>query len=212
MTHKRNVAIFIFDDVEVLDFAGPFEVFNVTGEIIDPPPFHVYTVAQSAEPVYARGRLSINPHYTVDNCPAPDILLVPGGFGTRALMKDEALLAWLREQAERLDHLLSVCTGSLVLGAAGLLEGLEATTHHTTMDLLRKHAPGATIREDQRFVDNGQIITSGGISAGIDMALYVVSRLLPEDQLRATLKEMEYDWEPERHAKVWAKMPGLQTP
>ena len=211
MTHKRTVAILIFDDVEVLDFAGPFEVFNVTGEIIDPPPFQVVTVAQTAGPVLARGRLSINPHYTIDNCPPPHILLVPGGFGTRALMKDEGLLAWLREQAGRLEYLLSVCTGSLVLAAAGLLEGLEATTHHTTMDLLRQHAPGATIREDRRFVDNGQIITAGGVSAGIDMALYVVSRLLPEDQLRATLKEMEYVWEPERHAKVWARMPGLDT-
>jgi len=192
---QRNVAILIFDDVEVLDFAGPFEVFNVTGEVIEPHPFNVYTVALAAFPVYARGKLNITPAYSIDDCPPPDILIVPGGLGTRPLLESEALLNWLREQVDEVEYLLSVCTGALLLGKAGLLDGLEATTHHTAFKLLRELAPKAQVIENKRYVDtNGKIITAGGISAGIDMALYVVHKLLGEEALAATLTEMEYEW------------------
>ena len=194
MPKQRNVAIFIFDDVEVLDFAGPFEVFNVAGEVIEPVPFNTYTVAMSAGPVKARGQLSINPHFTVDNCPPPDILLVPGGIGTRPLLKNSAVLTWLKAQSQQVELLLSVCTGALVLGQAGLLVELPATTHHTTFDLLREISPTTSVREDQRFIDTGQIITSGGISAGIDMALYVIRKFLSEEQVALVIKEMEYQW------------------
>lgn len=197
MIKQRHVAILIFDDVEVLDFTGPFEVFNVTGEVIDPAPFNVYTVAETSEPIKARGKLSINPHYSFDNCPLSDILLIPGGQGTRRLLNNADLLEWIKMQAESVEFLLSVCTGSLLLGKAGLLDGLEATTHHTAFDLLREVAPNTTIHEDRRYVDNGKIITSGGISAGIDMSLYVVANLLGEEKLQVTLDEMEYAWTPE---------------
>jgi transcriptional regulator GlxA family with amidase domain len=197
MTKQRQVAILIFDDVEVLDFAGPFEVFNVTGEVIDPAPFHVYTIAEKPDSIRTRGKLSINPHYTLDNCPAPDILLIPGGLGTRPLLNNADLIAWIKTQAGRVEYLLSVCTGSLLLGKAGLLDGLAATTHHTAFDLLRELAPNTIVHEDRRYVDNGKIITSGGISAGIDMSLYVVAHLLGEEKLQATLDEMEYTWSPE---------------
>jgi transcriptional regulator GlxA family with amidase domain len=194
MTKPYNIAIFIFDDVEVLDFAGPFEVFNIAGDVIDPTPFNTYTVAVSAEPVKARGLLSINPHFTIDNCPPPDVLLIPGGVGTRPLLKDPLVLEWLKAQSEKVELLLSVCTGALVLGQAGLLAGLSATTHHTTFDLLRELSPTTNVIENQRFVDNGRIITAGGVSAGIDMALYVARKFLGEAQVDLIIKEMEYQW------------------
>jgi transcriptional regulator GlxA family with amidase domain len=193
-----NVAILIFDEVEVLDFCGPFEVFGVTGRSDDPRPFNVYTVAQSAGPVLARNGLSINPAYTLADCPPPDILLVPGGYGTRRVMKDAGLTAWVAAQAENTRLTLSVCTGALVLAKAGLLDGLEATTHHGAFDELRAAAPGAVVREDRRFVDNGQVVLSAGISAGIDMSLYMVGRLLGVDKAIETARYMEYDWAPER--------------
>jgi transcriptional regulator GlxA family with amidase domain len=191
----RNVAILLFDEVEVLDFAGPFEVFTVAARVqAESPAFNVYTVAQ-ASPVNARGGLTILPQFTFMDCPRPAILLVPGGRGTRPLLA--AVLAWIIAQAAEVEHLLSVCTGALLLGKAGLLDGLVATTYHTAFDLLREVAPGTTVDESRRFVDNGRVITSAGVSAGIDMALYVVARLLGEEHARATADHMEYRWLPE---------------
>lgn len=193
-TDPRNVGILIFDDVEVLDFAGPFEVFNVSGEMITPRPFNTYTVALTPEPIRARGGLRVTPHYSADNCPPLDILLVPGGWGTRSLLDDQPTLDWIAAQAEQVELLLSVCTGSLLLGKLGLLDGLRATTHHTAFELLRELAPDTTVVEDERFIDNGTLITSGGISAGIDMALHVVKRLVGPEKQALTVKEMEYGW------------------
>jgi transcriptional regulator GlxA family with amidase domain len=194
MADPRNVAILIFDEVEVLDFCGPFEVFSVAGRSREPRPFAVVTVAEKAGPVRARGGLSVNPHHTLADCPPPDILVVPGGRGTRTAMDNPVLLAWIKDVSGRAELTASVCTGALLLGRAGLLDGLPATTHHSAFDELRAAAPGATVREDQRVVDNGALITSAGISAGIDMALHVVARLLGADEAAATARYMEYDW------------------
>ncbi len=202
MTEPRNVAILIFDDVEVLDFAGPFEVFSVAGRGQEPRPFNVYTVAKEAGPVTTRGGLSVNPRYTVVDCPPPDILIVPGGYGTRRAAQDKALTDWIASAARQAELTLSVCTGSGVLGRAGLLDGLAATTHHTAFDFLRETAPGARIVDDRRFVDNGTVITSAGISAGIDMALYVVARLLGRETAAEAARYMEYDWQPEQQARA----------
>jgi transcriptional regulator GlxA family with amidase domain len=191
---QRNVAILIFDDVEVLDFCGPFEVFAVTGRTQEVQPFNVYTVAETLAPVTTRGGMSVNPRYSIADCPPPDILVVPGGYGTRRAMHNPALIDWARAVAQRSELVTSVCTGSAVLGAAGLLDGLRATTHHSAFDLLRGAAPSAQVIEDARFIDNGRVITSAGISAGIDMALHVVARLLGEDTARETAHYMEYDW------------------
>ncbi|MBN1119520.1 MAG: DJ-1/PfpI family protein [Anaerolineae bacterium] len=197
MPEQRNVAILIFDDVEVLDFAGPFEVFSVTGdEEKQVRYFNTYTVAETPGSIITAGGLSINPKYTIDACPPPDILLVPGGFGTRREMKNEHLLQWIRETAGSAELLLSVCTGALVIGAAGLLDGLKATTFHTCFDLLREAAPAVEVIEEVRFIDNGKVVTSAGVSAGIDMTLYVVGRLLGEEQARTSAAHMEYDWRP----------------
>jgi transcriptional regulator GlxA family with amidase domain len=194
VSQPRNVAILIFDDVEVLDFSGPFEVFSVTGLRQNEVPFNVYTVAEKAGPVLARNQLSINPHFTILDCPPPDILLVPGGRGTRREMHNAALIDWIKDRAQHAELVLSVCTGALLLARAGLLEGLMATTHHGALDELKAVAPNAIIRPDRRFVDNGQVILSGGISAGIDMAFHVASRLLGRDAALETATYMEYDW------------------
>jgi transcriptional regulator GlxA family with amidase domain len=195
--HPRNVAIFIFDEVEVLDFCGPFEVFSVTGRRDGSNPFNVYTVAEEKRPVLARNELSINPRYTFSDCPAPDILLIPGGFGTRREMNNGAVLDWVTRLSQNVEHLLSVCTGDLILAKAGLLDGLSATTHHGAITLLQELAPKTKIEAEKRFIDNGKIIASAGISAGIDMSLYVVAKLLGKEQARETAKYMEYDWQPE---------------
>ena len=190
----KNVAILIFDEVEVLDFCGPFEVFSVTGKRDNLTPFNVYTVAESDGPVIARNNFSVNPTYTFSNCPQPDVLLVPGGYGTRREMHNHVLIDWVRRCAEKSELVLSVCTGALILAKAGMLDGLSATTHHGAIELLKEVAPETDVLETERIVDNGRIVLSAGISAGIDMSLYVVSRLLGEAQAKETATYMEYDW------------------
>lgn len=193
--NPRNVAILIFDDAEVLDFAGPHEVFTVAGDLIRPPPFYVFEVALTPGPILARGRLLATPRYTIDDCPDPDILVVPGGMGTRPLLKNERLLKWLAEQADRVELLLSVCTGALLLAKAGLLAGKRATTHHSAFEHLSQLSPSTEIALDERYVESSErIITSGGISAGIDMSLFVVERLLGEKAKATVVEEMEYGW------------------
>jgi transcriptional regulator GlxA family with amidase domain len=190
----RNVGILIFDDVEVLDFCGPFEVFAVTGRQSDAKPFHVYTIAERRDPVAARGGLSVNPTHTLADCPRPDVLVVPGGFGTRRLMEHKPVIDWIRGAAGEAELVLSVCTGALLLGKAGLLDGQPATTHHAALELLRQAAPRAAVRGEQRIVDNGALVISAGISAGIDAALHVVSRLVGEGAAAEAAAHMEYDW------------------
>ncbi|HEX6291644.1 MAG TPA: DJ-1/PfpI family protein [Herpetosiphonaceae bacterium] len=197
MSQPRNVAILIFDEVEVLDFCGPFEVFAVTGRSREAAPFNVYTVAERLEPVLARNGLSINPRYSIADCPQPDLLIVPGGLGARREMYNPALIEWIRQRAAPAELVLSVCTGALLLAKARLLDNLTATTHHVAFDLLREAAPETEVREDQRFVDNGKVITSAGISAGIDMSLHVVARLLGRDAAQETARQMEYRWQPD---------------
>jgi transcriptional regulator GlxA family with amidase domain len=198
MSGQRSVAILIFPDVEVLDFGGPFEVFSVTGRDRDPKPFRVRLVAEQPGPVLARNGLSVNPDHTLADCPPADLLLVPGGMGTRPLMHNATVVDWVRSRAAESELVLSVCTGALILGKAGLLDGLAATTHHGALDLLRQTAPTTDVRENTRFVDNGRVITSGGIAAGIDMALHVVGRLLGADVAAETARYMEYPWAPSR--------------
>jgi transcriptional regulator GlxA family with amidase domain len=193
----RSLAILLFDEVEVLDFCGPFEVFSVARRFSDPPAFEVRTVAERAGPVLARNGLSVNPHGTVADCLQPDILLVPGGQGTRREMHNLSLIGWIREKAMSAELVLSVCTGALLLAKAGLLDGLEATTHHLALDLLREVAPRTAVHADCRFVDNGRIVCSAGIAAGIDMSLHVVARLAGLEVAVQTARQMEYPWNPD---------------
>lgn len=195
MTNPRNVAILVFDDIEVLDFAGPYEVFNVASELVKPVPFYVYNVGISDRPVLGRGKFTVTPRYTIDDCPQPDILIIPGGFGTRPLIKHEKLIAWIAAQSNKVELLLSVCTGALLLAQAGVLAGCPATTHHGSYDRLAELSPTTQVIRDQRFVQSSsKIITSGGISAGIDMSLRVVENLLGSEALASVVEEMEYQW------------------
>ena len=189
---QRTVAILLFDEVEVLDFAGPFEVFAVTDELSGRQLFRTLTVAEEKRAIRARNGLSVNPDHSFADCPRPDILVVPGGQGTRALLKNPAVLDWIKSINQTAEIVASVCTGSLVLGRAGLLDGLKATTHHECFDLLREHAPRATVVETDRFVDNGRILTAAGISAGLDLSLHLVARLHGAAIAKKTATYMEY--------------------
>ena len=191
--NRRTVAIVLFDEIEVLDFAGPFEVFSVCGRRSQLDPFDVFTVSERGQTIRARNGLVVTPLYSFENAPAPDILLVPGGFGTRREMKNPVMLEWVARHGKRCEFLLSVCTGALVLARAGLLDGLSATTHHLAFDELRAVAPRTNIREGERIVDNGRVVLSSGVSAGIDMSLHMVSRLLGDDLARETARYMEYE-------------------
>ncbi len=201
----KSVAIVLFDQVEVLDFAGPFEVFSVTGLRKSGEPFTVFTVAEN-QTISARNNLVIKPTYTFENCPPCNFFLVPGGggfnsdgspFGSRHEMNNPIMLNWIRERAITADHVLSVCTGALILAKAGLLENLEATTHYLAVDLLKSIAPTTRVSGEKRWVDNGKIILSAGVSAGIDMSLHVVARLQGEDVARETATYMQYEyWQP----------------
>lgn len=153
----------------------------------------MYTVAEKG-PVAARNQLSINPKHTLDDCPRPDILVVPGGFGTRREMHNQPLIDWIEDTASEAELVLSVCTGALLLAKAGLLDGLSATTHWAAIDLLKETAPRTTVCPDQRFVDNGRVIVSAGVAAGIDMCFHVLSRLLGEEMARETARYVEYPW------------------
>lgn len=191
----RNVAFLLFDDVEVLDFCGPLEVFGAAGARGPrEKPFRVYTVAEKAGPVQARHGLSVNPGFTLATCPPPDLLLVPGGRGTRREIHNQALVDWVKTQAGRVELLLSVCTGALILAQAGLLDGLSATTHFQAFDELKALAPHTTCCPGERYIDNGRVILAAGVSAGIDMALSVVGRLLGAELATETARFIEYDY------------------
>jgi transcriptional regulator GlxA family with amidase domain len=193
----RNVAILIFDDIEVLDFAGPFEVFSVAAATMPRSPypaFFPYTVGVASGPVTARGGLVIAPRYTFDDCPSPDVLIVPGGEGSRRLLKHDRLLAWLAHQAQRAEITASVCTGALVLAHAGVLAGKRVTTHHGAFDRLPELDPTVEVVRDVRYVKDGKVWTSGGISAGLDMSLAMVKQLLGDHE--PVVEEMEWGWHP----------------
>jgi transcriptional regulator GlxA family with amidase domain len=181
---QLTVGLFIFDGVEVLDFAGPFEVFSRTRLVSgadsrrtnDSAPFDVFTVAQAHAVVNATGGLQVVPKHGWDDAPPIDILVVPGGFGTRGLLTDEKTLAWIRGQAGRATHVTSVCTGALLLAKVGALAGRRATTHWAALDLLASIDPTIEVQRDARVVSDG-IVTSAGVAAGIDMAFHIVESL-----------------------------------
>ena len=201
----RNVAIFLFDEVEVLDFAGPYEVFSVAGlRTLPQKPFDVFTVAEKSS-IVARNGLKVTPDYTFDTMPRADIVLILGGggytsdgiaFGSRHEMNNPVVLEWTKKQASQVELLLSVCTGALILGQAGLLNGLKATTHFMALDSLRAISTEIEVVEKVRYVDNGTVILSAGVSAGIDMSYYVVSKLLGAEIATEAARYAQYDYWP----------------
>jgi transcriptional regulator GlxA family with amidase domain len=196
-----TAGIFVFDDVEVLDFAGPFEVFSRTRTVAgadsrrtdDSAPFETFTVARTRDTITAIGGLRIVPHYCWADAPAIDILVVPGGFGTRGLLHDEPTLAWIRETASRSRQVTSVCTGALLLAKIGLLQGKRATTHWAGLELLGSIDPTIQVQRDRRVVHDG-IFTSAGVSAGIDMSFAVVEQICGRTVAVETAHYIEYPW------------------
>ena len=188
----RRVGILVFDDVEVLDFAGPFEVFAVEAELAGQQHFKTVLVAKEDRVFTAVNGLRVLPNETFAHGHRYDLLVVPGGFGTRALVHDAGVVAWVQAQAAQAEIVMSVCSGALVLATAGLLQGRRATTHHEVMDELAAVSPDITVVRDQRFMDEGAVMTCGGISAGIDGSLHLVRRLLGDATAERTAAYMEY--------------------
>ncbi|HKV75064.1 MAG TPA: DJ-1/PfpI family protein [Gemmatimonadales bacterium] len=195
MPEIRRVAIVVFAEAEVLDVAGPYEVFSVAGRRHGLEPFEVRLVAEHAEPVTLRNGFTVVPHCTWADCPPIDVLVIPGGYGTRREMDNPRLVDWIRQRSGEAELLLSVCTGSLILARTGLLDGLDVTTHFLAMDELRKAAPKAHVRTGGRFWDTGKVVTSQGVSAGIDMSLHIVARLLGDELAEECADYMEYHWD-----------------
>ncbi|MGY1425400.1 DJ-1/PfpI family protein [Lysobacter sp. A289] len=201
-----NVGIVLFDGVQIIDFAGPYEVFGTAG-------FGVVTLTRDGKPITTAMGLSVTPDHDFASAPAFDVLLVPGGDVGDA-QEDTVLLDFIRSRASNARHVLSVCTGAHVLGAAGLLDGLQATTFTPRIDQLARQYPKIDVVRDVRWTDNGKIITSAGLSSGLDAALHVVARLRGNDVARSTALHMEYDWQPEggfvRSRMADRYMPGLR--
>lgn len=190
---KRQVGILLFNEVEVLDFAGPFEVFSLARDFNQEALFQVHTITENGQMIRARNGLKVLPDYNFSNCPQLDILLVPGGYGAEEIeMYNESLLSWITEKAQQVEILASVCTGALLLAQAGFLKGKKATTHWMDLERLANF-PEVDVQKETKYVEDGKVITSGGISAGIDMSFYLVAKLYGVETALATAKRMEYD-------------------
>lgn len=195
-----HVGILVFDEMELLDMAGPYEVFTTASRVLacsqpagTDPLFTVTTIARSGAPVRARAGLQVLPDATLDDHAPLDLALVPGGVVDAELQQPD-VIAWIAAQRRSAGLLASVCTGALLLAQAGVLDGLEATTHWEDLAALRTLRPAVTVREGVRWVDAGPVVTSAGISAGIDMSLYLVQRLHGRELALRTARQMDFDW------------------
>jgi transcriptional regulator GlxA family with amidase domain len=189
-----NVGIYIYDDAEVLDFSGPFEVFSVASRFLgDSEKFNVFLISEKSPTVTARGNYQINSHYTFKNVPQTDVLIVVGGVHTEEVKKT-AVIDWIKEQSKNTKIVASVCTGAFLLAEAKIITNHTVTTHWEDIPDLRKDYPTLNVVEDVRWVDEGNIITSAGISAGIDMSLHLISRIKGLDLANKTAKQMQFDW------------------
>lgn len=192
-----KTGVFIYNDVEVLDFAGPFEVFSTASRVRSrqtgqtTPFFNVFTIGENMVEIKARGGLSVIPAHDINTCPAPDILIIPGGVVTGELEKSR-IIDWIRHSQAH--TIASVCTGAFLLAKAGLLKSKKATTHFEDIQDLKAMFPDIDIQKGVSWVDEGRIVTAAGISAGIDMSLYLVSRIAGIQLAIDTARQMEYIW------------------
>lgn len=195
-TDQWKIGIFLFNDVEVLDFAGPFEVFSVTAREDGSKPFIVQTISETGQMIRTRNGLKVYPDYSFQTMPKFDLLIIPGGLGAREReVHNKTVINWIKEQMGEVQWMASVCTGALLLAEAGLLDGLNATTHWASLTRLKEEYPQVNVVKKVKFVDEGRIITSGGISAGINMSFHLVKRLAGVKIAKETAKRMEYDVE-----------------
>lgn len=197
-----NVGIYVFDEVEVLDACGPFEVFSTATRMKarenkdGAKAFEVFMVADRMRTVRARGGLQIVPNFDFSNHPKIDLLLVPGGIVTAELERDD-VIAWITRTANGAELVASVCTGAFLLAKSGLLDGKRATTHWEDLDDLRQMFPNVKVEAEERWIDEGRVVSSAGISAGLDMSLYLVSRIEGEELAVRTARQMDYRWQRE---------------
>lgn len=191
----KNVAILLFDDVELLDFAGPGEVFQQAG-VNGRNAFNVYTVAVNRKEITSQSFLKVTTQYLIDDCPMPDILVIPGG-NTIAQVNNEKLISWIKTVNQKAEYVLSVCNGVRLLAKTGALDGMIATSHYRAIDNLAKEFPKVKMVKGKRFVDNGRIITTEGVSAGIDGSLYLVGKIFDKEVANAVAVQMMYNWKPE---------------
>lgn len=195
-----SVGIFLFADAEALDFAGPYEVFTTASRVankLNPAPsplFRVFSVAASAEPVRMRAGLTVIPDFTFETAPAINLLMIPGGVVT-AEMNNVRVIDWIRQTSAQADLTASVCTGAFLLAQAGVVTQHKVTTHWEDIADLSAQFPALQVQENTRWVDEGRIVTSAGISAGIDMSLHLTERMAGRSLAVATARQMEYDWQ-----------------
>jgi transcriptional regulator GlxA family with amidase domain len=195
MLASRSVAVLLFPGVELLDFAGPFEVFSaarVSAESNDRL-MDVFSVAEYREPIQCNNPVRVLPDYALDDCPPADVLVIPGGMGTRTAVDRAELVEWIARSSAQAELTTSVCTGSFLLAEAGLLDGKSATTHWASIERMRHEYRSVSVQESVRWVDAWPVVTSAGVSAGIDMALYVLTRLYGDEVASATARGIEYD-------------------
>jgi transcriptional regulator GlxA family with amidase domain len=193
---KHHIGIVLFENVEELDAVGPWEVLAFWAKNYPDDGYAVSCLSRDGGLVRCSKGLTIGAHHSFADAPAYDVLVHPGGRGTRPLLSDEEHLDWVRQQRSAVPLMTSVCTGALVYAAAGLLTGRPATSHWGTLDQLTKLDPTIEVRPNDRFVDDGDVITSAGVSAGIDMALHLVARLASADRARQVRRGIQYDPEP----------------
>ena len=186
---NRTIGIILFNDAEELDWAGPWEVLTAAAKDGD----RVITVAETLEPVRCAKGLRVLPDHSFDDAPDLDIILVPGGMGSRVEMNNDAMISYVTGQAAKTEWTTSVCTGSFILWAAGLLEGKRATTHWAAIDELLGHAPDLDLDRDARWVIDGNVVSAAGVSAGIDMALWLVGQIYDIQHARDTQRYIQYD-------------------
>jgi len=192
LDQPMNVAILLFNHAQVLDYAGPYDVFTSAGS----KNFNVYTVAATKQPIITMPNLSINPQYSILDSPIPDILIIPGGMWTSV---DKTTLKWIKKHSIHSEYTFSVCTGAFILAEIGMLDNLEATTHTAGIDILEKKYPSIKkVHRNKRFVDNGKVITSAGVAAGIDASFHLIERILGKDWVKAISNNLEYVYKPSK--------------
>jgi transcriptional regulator GlxA family with amidase domain len=193
---RRHIGLLLFDGVAELDAVGPWEVLAYWTQQHPDDGWSVSCLSAGGRDVVGAKSLRLGAHHSLDDAPDLEVLIHPGGFGTRRLLRDSAHLAWVRKQRTTVPLMASVCTGSLVYAAAGILTRRPATTHWASLNLLSELDPTVIPDVDARFVDDGDVITSAGVSAGIDMALYLVARFAGTERARAVRRGIQYDPRP----------------
>lgn len=185
---KMNVGILLFNEVEVLDFAGPFEVFSISD-------FNTFTIAENNKTVNARNGLKLVPDYDFNNHPDIDILIIPGGYGAEEIeIKNKSLLNWIVDQHKKVNITASICTGAFLLAESGVLKNHTVTTHWMDIERLQREYPKLDVIKDTKYVDQGSVLTAAGISSGIELSLYIVSKVVGKEAANKTAKRMEYNW------------------